>query len=110
MAENGREEFNKGMSVAVKEWLEAGILQDQRTISPVRVAPESNVEDRLLARSQLHELQETKMSLEIVAHLQQLVQTDGSSKRTNSSIQIDLISGGWLNSGIVCYFLPAASY
>ena len=110
MAEKGREEFNKGMSVAVKEWLEAGILRDQRTISPVGTAPESNVEGHLLARSQLRELRETKMSLEIVAQLRQLVQTDGSSKRTKSSIRIDLISGGWLNSGIVHYFLPVDSY
>ena len=110
MAEKGREEFNKGISVAVKEWLEAGILRDQRTISPVGTASESNVEGHLLARSQLRELWETKMSLESVAQLRQLVQTDGSSKRTKSSIRIDLISGGWLNSGIVHYFLPVDSY
>ena len=100
MAEKGREEFNKGMSVAVKEWLEAGILREQRTISLVGITHESNVEGHLLARSRLHELRETKMSLEIVAHLRQLIQADGSSKRTKSSIRIDLISGGWLNSGM----------
>ena len=110
MAEKGREEFNQGMSIAIKEWAEAGILREQGTTSLAGTAPESNVEDCLLARSQLRELQETKMSLEIVAHLRQLIQTDGSSKRTKSSIRIDLISGGWLNSGIVHYFLPVDSY
>ena len=105
MAEKGREEFNQGMSIAVKEWLEAGILREQETTSLAGTAPESNTEDQLLARLRLCKLQETKMSVEIVARLQKLVQTDGSSKRMKSAIRIDLISGGWLNSSRqYCFF------
>ena len=105
MAEKGREEFNQGMAIAVKEWLEAGILQEQETTSLAGTAPESNVEDQLLVRLRSCKIQETKMSLEIVARLQKLVQTDGSSKRTKSAIRIDLISGGWLNSSSEQCFL-----
>ena len=109
MAEKGREEFNQGMSIAVKEWLEAGILREQETTSLAGTAPESNIEDQLLTRLRLCKLQETKISLEIVARLQKLVQTDGSSKRMKSAIRIDLISGGWLNSGMKYCFLLSDS-
>ena len=103
MAEKGREEFNKGMSIAVREWLEAGILREQKT-SLVGTTPESEIEDHLLARLRLCKLQETKISLEVVTRLQKLVQTDGSSKRTKGSIGIDLLSVGWLNSGTKFYY------
>ena len=106
MAEKGREEFNQGMSVAVKEWVDAGIPRGQETTSLSGTARESNIEeDQLLTRLRLRKLQETKMSLEVVARLQRLVQTDGSSKRTKSAIRIDLISGGWLNSSREYWFL-----
>ena len=110
MAEKGREEFNEGMSIAVKEWLEAGILREQETTSLASIAPASNIEDQLLARLRSCKLKETKMSLEIVARLQKLVQTDGSSKRTKSAIRIDLISGGWLNSSRDYCFLQFFPY
>ena len=109
MAEKGREEFNKGISIAVGEWREAGILGEQRTTSLVGITPESDKEDHLLAQLRMCKLQETKISLEIVARLQKLVQTDGSSKRTKSAIRIDLISGGWLNSGMKYCFLLSDS-
>ena len=109
MAEKGREEFNKGMSIAVGEWLEAGILREQKT-SLVGTTPESEIEDHLLARLRLCKLQETKISLEVVTRLQKLVQTDGSSKRTKSAIRIDLISGGWLNSSRDYCFLQFFPY
>ena len=105
MAEKGREEFNQGMSVAVKEWVDAGIPRGQESTSLSGTARESNIEDQLLNRLRLRKLQETKMSLEVVARLQKLVQTDGSSKRTKSAIRIDLISGGWLNSSREYWFL-----
>ena len=37
MAENGREEFIKGIAIAIKEWKEAGILPDdgETPFSPI---------------------------------------------------------------------------
>ena len=98
------------MAFAVTEWIEAGILQGQRTTSLEGTTHEDAIGDCRLSRLQLCELQETKISLEIVRRLQDLVQTDGSSKRTKGSIGIDLLSGAWLNSGTKFYhyllFIP----
>ena len=104
MAVKGRDEFQRGMAFAVTEWIEAGILQGQRTTSLEGTTHEDAIGDCRLSRLQLCELQETKISLEIVRRLQDLVQTDGSSKRTKGSIGIDLLSGGWLNQGIKLYY------
>ena len=87
------------MGFAVTEWIEAGILQEQGTTSLEDITTEDAIGDCRLARLQLCELQETKISLEIVRRLQDLVQADGSGKRTKGSIGIDLLSDGWLNSG-----------
>ena len=98
------------MGFAVTEWIEAGILQEQGTTSLEDITTEDAIGDCRLARLQLCELQETKFSLEIVRRLQDLVQTDGSSKRTKGSIGIDLLSGALLNSGTKFYhyllFIP----
>ena len=106
----GRDEFHRGMALVVAEWIEAGILQEQGTTSPEGTTPEDAIRDFRLAQLQLCELQEAKISLEIVRRLQDLVQTDGSSKRTKGSIGIDLLSGAWLNSGTKFYhyllFIP----
>ena len=93
------------MAFVVAEWIEAGILQEQRTTSPEGgTTPEDATGDFRLAQLQLCELQETKISLEIVRRLQDLIQTDGSGKRTKGSIGIDLLSGSWLNSGTKFYY------
>lgn len=102
MAEKGREEFHRGMAVAAKEWIESGILREQRTPLP-DIIPEDDTGDYRLARLRHCELQETRMSLEVVRRLRELVQADGSGKRTKGSIGIDLLSVGWLNSGIEFY-------
>ena len=88
------------MTFAVMEWIEAGVMQGQKATSLEDITPEDDIQgDRRLTRLQLCELQETRMSLEIVRRLRDLVQTDGSSKRTKGSIGIDLVSGDWLNLG-----------
>ena len=111
VAVKGRDEFRRGMAFAVTEWIEAGILQEQRTTSPEDTTHEDIVRDCRLSRLQLCELQETKISLEIVRRLQDLVQTDGSSKRTKGSVGIDLLSGGWLNQGVkLCYYSLSTTY
>ena len=110
MAVKGRDEFRRGMAFAVTEWIEAGILQGQSTTSLEDTTPEDAIGGCRLARLRLCELQETKILLEIVRRLQELVQTDGSSRRTKGSIGIDLLSGSWLNSGTeFCYYLSSIS-
>ena len=92
------------MGFAVTEWIEAGILQEQSSTSLEDATTEDAIGDCRLARLQLCELQETKISLEIVRRLQDLIQTDGSGKCTKGSIGIDLLSGSWLNSGTKFYY------
>ena len=103
MAEKGREEFHRGMAVAAKEWIESGILREQRTPPLPDIIPEDDTEDYRLARLHHCELQETRMSLGVVRRLRELVRADGSGKHTKGSIGIDLLSVGWLNSGIIFY-------
>ena len=101
------------MAFAVTEWIEAGILQGQITTS-LEGTTHDVIGDCRLARLQLCEHQETKISLEIVRRLQYLVQTDGSSKRTRGSIGIDLVSGDWLNLGtqikFTCFLSRITNY
>ena len=112
MSVKGRGEFRRGMTFAVMEWIEAGVMQGQKATSLEDITPEDDIQgDRRLTRLQLCELQETRMSLEIVRRLRDLVQTDGSSKRTKGSIGIDLVSGDWLNSGTeINFYLLSVSY
>ena len=101
MAENGREEFIKGIAIAIKEWKEAGILPDDGE-TPFSPIARIDIEDRRF-RLQLHELRETQISLSVVQRLKNLVQMDGLGKRTNGSIGIDLLSADWLKSGMEPY-------
>ena len=115
MSVKGRDEFRRGMASAVMEWIEAGVLRGQRATSLEDITSEDHIQgDCRLTRLQLCELQETRMSLEIVRRLQYLVQTDGSSKRTRGSIGIDLVSGDWLNLGtqikFTCFLSRITNY
>ena len=96
MAEKGRDEFQKGMAIAIKDWKEAKILQGDRTASILSIA-KGDIE-YCQSQSQPHELQETQISLSIVQRLTNLIQMDGPGKRTKGSVGIDLLSDDWLNS------------
>lgn len=102
MAEKGRDEFKRGMAIAIKEWKEAEILQGDRTASLLSIA-KGDIEDCHL-RLQSHEQPETQISLSIVQRLTNLIQMDGPGKRTKGSVGIDLLSDDWLNSSTESFY------
>ena len=83
MAEKGRGEFKRGLTKAVNEWKESGVLQDDALASPSDIT-EDDMEDPTCCsdRLQIREPPNKEISLRIMQALRGL---DRKSTRLNSS-------------------------
>ena len=97
MAEKGRGEFKRGLTMAVNEWKELGVLQGDALASPSGIT-ENDMKDPTCCSDQLPPNKE--ISLRIMQALRGLIMTDGHGKHHNGSIKIDLLSYKWYESSM----------